>query len=113
MLRPFGVVCVEKILAQHIRLEASLLSYCSKLKKMMSEHSSKTNKSRGFLYRNVLRWSVSSCTTSLEIFQSEQFLGTEGLRTLFSIECQNRKSAVARDVRDRDRNYKKNFSNRN
>jgi hypothetical protein len=32
-------------------------------------------------------WSVSSCTISLEILQSEQFLGTEDLRTLFSIEC--------------------------
>jgi len=38
---------------------------------------------------------VSSCTVSLEILQSEQFLGTEGLRTLFSIECQNGKSVVA------------------
>jgi hypothetical protein len=40
-------------------------------------------------------WSVSSCTISLEILQSEQFLGTEGLRTLFSIECQNGKSVMA------------------
>jgi hypothetical protein len=40
-------------------------------------------------------WSVSSCTVSLEILESEHFLGTKGLRTLFSIECQNGKSAMA------------------
>ncbi len=44
---------------------------------------------------NICRWSVSSCTVSLEILESEQFLGTTGLRTLFSIECQNGKSAMA------------------
>jgi hypothetical protein len=38
---------------------------------------------------------VISCTTSFEIFQREQFLGTKGPRTLFSIGCQNGKSIAA------------------
>ncbi|CAF1101953.1 unnamed protein product [Didymodactylos carnosus] len=32
-------------------------------------------------------WGVSSCTDSIEILQSEQYLGKTGARTLFSIEC--------------------------
>jgi hypothetical protein len=32
---------------------------------------------------------------AIEILQSEQFLGKDGLRTLFNIECQNGKSVVA------------------
>jgi hypothetical protein len=72
-----------------------LLPYYSELKRVISEHSSETTKNNGFLYLNIPWWSVSSCTISLEILQSEQFLGTEGLRTLFSIECQNAKSVAA------------------
>jgi len=66
-----------------------------KIKKITSEHNSEINKSSRLLYLNILWWSVSSCTTSLEILQDEQFLGTEGLRTLFSIECQNGKPVMA------------------
>ena len=40
-------------------------------------------------------WGVSSCTTSIDILQSKQFLGKKGERTLFSIECINGKSAAA------------------
>jgi hypothetical protein len=40
-------------------------------------------------------WGVSSCLESRGSLESEQFLGTEGLRTLFSIECQNGKSVMA------------------
>ncbi|CAF1008719.1 unnamed protein product [Adineta steineri] len=36
-------------------------------------------------------WAFSSCTRSLAILESEQFLGKHGSRTLFSIECQNGK----------------------
>ncbi|CAF1530641.1 unnamed protein product [Adineta steineri] len=36
-------------------------------------------------------WSVSSCTTGIDVLEAEHFLGKHGLRTLFSIECQNRK----------------------
>ncbi|CAF4159972.1 unnamed protein product, partial [Adineta steineri] len=36
-------------------------------------------------------WAFSSCTRSLAILASEQFLGKHGSRTLFSIECQNGK----------------------
>ncbi|CAF1481983.1 unnamed protein product [Adineta steineri] len=36
-------------------------------------------------------WAFSSCTRSLAILESEQFLGKRGSRTLFSIECQNGK----------------------
>ncbi|CAF3986043.1 unnamed protein product [Adineta steineri] len=44
---------------------------------------------------NSYWWGISSCTVSLEVLQKEDFLGTKGLRTLFSIECQNGKSAVS------------------
>ncbi len=37
-------------------------------------------------------WGISSCTSNVEVLQSEQFLGTTGNRTLFSIECQQGKS---------------------
>lgn len=39
-------------------------------------------------------WSFSSCTTSVEVLQSEQFLGKTGSRTLFNIECSS-----GRDIR--------------
>ncbi|CAF1134185.1 unnamed protein product [Adineta steineri] len=39
-------------------------------------------------------WGFSSCTTSIEVLQSEQFLGTEGTRTMFAIHCNS-----ARDIR--------------
>jgi hypothetical protein len=36
-------------------------------------------------------WSLSSCTASISILESNQFLGREGPRTLFNIECQSGK----------------------
>ncbi|CAF1394108.1 unnamed protein product [Adineta steineri] len=36
-------------------------------------------------------WGFSSCTTSIEILDNEQFLGKTGERTLFSIECDSGK----------------------
>jgi hypothetical protein len=39
-------------------------------------------------------WGVSSCTTNIEILESNQFLGKTGQRTLFSIECINGKSVA-------------------
>jgi hypothetical protein len=39
-------------------------------------------------------WGVSSCTTNIEILESNQFLGKKGQRTLFSIECINGKSVA-------------------
>jgi hypothetical protein len=39
-------------------------------------------------------WGVSSCTTRLDILESEEFLGRTGQRTLFTIECINGKSIV-------------------
>jgi hypothetical protein len=32
-------------------------------------------------------WGFSSCTTSIQVLQSEQFLGKTGTRTLFTIDC--------------------------
>jgi hypothetical protein len=32
-------------------------------------------------------WSFSSCTTSVDVLQSEHFFGTEGTRTMFIIDC--------------------------
>jgi hypothetical protein len=37
-------------------------------------------------------WGVNSCTTDIEILESNKFLGKDGLRTIFSIECINGKS---------------------
>ncbi len=37
-------------------------------------------------------WGVSSCTTHIQVLESNHFLGKHGLRTLFSIECINGKS---------------------
>ncbi|CAF1375986.1 unnamed protein product, partial [Didymodactylos carnosus] len=37
-------------------------------------------------------WSVSSCTTAVDVLQTEQFLGKTGTRTLFSVECDTAKS---------------------
>ncbi|CAF1314806.1 unnamed protein product [Adineta steineri] len=39
-------------------------------------------------------WGFSSCTTSIKVLQSEQFLGMEGTRTMFTIHCNS-----ARDIR--------------
>jgi hypothetical protein len=39
-------------------------------------------------------WGVSSCTTNIDILESNQFLGKQGQRTLFSIECINGKSVA-------------------
>jgi hypothetical protein len=39
-------------------------------------------------------WGVSSCTTNIEVLESNQFLGKKGQRTLFSIECINGKSVA-------------------
>ncbi|CAF0904732.1 unnamed protein product [Adineta steineri] len=39
-------------------------------------------------------WGFSSCTTSIKVLQSEQFLGKEGTRTMFTIHCNS-----ARDIR--------------
>jgi hypothetical protein len=36
-------------------------------------------------------WNLSSCTETLTVMQTPQFLGTDGLRTLFSIHCLNGK----------------------
>ncbi|CAF3861578.1 unnamed protein product, partial [Rotaria sp. Silwood1] len=36
-------------------------------------------------------WNLSSCTDTLTVMQTTQFLGTSGLRTLFAIECENGK----------------------
>jgi len=36
-------------------------------------------------------WNLSSCTETLTVMQTPQFLGTDGLRTLFSIDCLNGK----------------------
>jgi hypothetical protein len=57
--------------------------------------------SHRFVYRGVKRdmrkdyskgstiiwWPFSSCTTTIGVLQNEQFLGSTGTRTLFSIEC--------------------------
>jgi len=36
-------------------------------------------------------WGVSSCTTHIQVLDSNSFLGKDGLRTMFSIECINGK----------------------
>jgi hypothetical protein len=39
-------------------------------------------------------WGVSSCTTHIQVLESNAFFGKHGLRTLFSIECINGKSVA-------------------
>ena len=39
-------------------------------------------------------WGVSSCTTNIEVLESDKFLGKHGERTLFSIQCVNGKSVA-------------------
>jgi hypothetical protein len=39
-------------------------------------------------------WGVSSCTTDIEVLESNEFLGTTGVRTIFSIECIDGKSVA-------------------
>ena len=41
---------------------------------------------------SVIWWGFSSCTLSIEVLQSEQFLGKEGTRTMFMIECNSGKN---------------------
>ncbi|CAF4896092.1 unnamed protein product, partial [Rotaria magnacalcarata] len=36
-------------------------------------------------------WGFSSCTSKMSVLQNEQFLGTTGPRTLFTIECDSGK----------------------
>jgi hypothetical protein len=45
--------------------------------------------------RNFVWWGFSSCTTTLEVLQSEDFLGKKGSRTMFTIECH-----TGKDVRN-------------
>lgn len=40
----------------------------------------------------VVWWAFSSCTRTLPVLQSEQFLGTTGVRTLFNIDCNSGRS---------------------
>ncbi|CAF3912207.1 unnamed protein product [Rotaria sp. Silwood1] len=40
-------------------------------------------------------WGVISCTTNMEVLESDQILGKHGQRTLFSIECINGKSVAS------------------
>ena len=40
-------------------------------------------------------WAFSSCTESLEVLESQQFLGTSGERTLFNINCDNGKKVAS------------------
>lgn len=40
----------------------------------------------------VTWWGFSSCTTSIEVLSNEQFLGRNGTRTLFNIDCHSAKS---------------------
>jgi hypothetical protein len=37
--------------------------------------------------RKFVWWGVSSCTLTVDVLKSDCFLGTQGIRTLFSIEC--------------------------
>ena len=39
-------------------------------------------------------WGVSSCTTNIEVLELDEFLGKDGERTLFSIDCINGKSVA-------------------
>jgi hypothetical protein len=41
--------------------------------------------------KQVLWWGFSSCTTSVNVLQSESFLGKSGMRTMFTIECDSGK----------------------
>ncbi|CAF4478613.1 unnamed protein product [Rotaria sp. Silwood2] len=40
----------------------------------------------------IVWWGFSSCTVSIEALKNERFLGKEGIRTLFSIECDSGKN---------------------
>jgi hypothetical protein len=40
-------------------------------------------------------WGVSSCTSSIDVLEKNEFLGKDGKRTLFSIQCINGKSVAA------------------
>jgi hypothetical protein len=40
----------------------------------------------------VTWWGFSSCTASVEGLSNERFLGVNGIRTLFSIDCHSAKS---------------------
>ena len=67
---------------------------------------SKLPSARGVAYRGVkedlhelypegkkwICWAFSSCTTSLEVVESDRFLGKTGTRTLFKIECYSGKN---------------------
>ncbi|CAF4789808.1 unnamed protein product, partial [Rotaria socialis] len=43
----------------------------------------------------IVWWGFSSCTTSVSVLQSEQFLGMTGTRTMFTLQCQS-----ARNIRN-------------
>ncbi|CAF3294186.1 unnamed protein product [Rotaria sp. Silwood2] len=52
----------------------------------------KLNLSKSYIMgKTVVWWGFSSCTTSLNVLQSEQFLGKTGVRTMFHIECESGK----------------------
>ena len=41
---------------------------------------------------SVIWWGFSTCTSSIEVLQNQRFLGKNGTRTLFSIECNSGKN---------------------
>lgn len=41
--------------------------------------------------RTFVWWGFSSCTSSIEVLENEQFLGKSGKRTIFAIECNSGK----------------------
>jgi hypothetical protein len=52
----------------------------------------KLNLSKTYILgKTAVWWGFSSCTTSLNILQSEDFLGKRGTRTMFTIECESGK----------------------
>ncbi|CAF1263630.1 unnamed protein product [Adineta steineri] len=42
--------------------------------------------------KNIIWWSFSSCTMTINVLEREEFCGKTGLRTLFTIECLNAKN---------------------
>ena len=63
------------------------------LQRLPSKHLTVYRGVKSDLHEQYLRgrvftwWSFSSCTTSIDVLQSEHFLGVDGARTMFIIEC--------------------------
>lgn len=99
--------CLYVVLNATLRSEdrRGLTPWFSYLKLVLTAYARLPSLDRSLVYRgikqdvkrnynkgeSVIWWGFSSCTSTMDVLESEQFLGSTGVRTLFTIECKGGK----------------------